>query len=134
MHLEGIHHITMITGDAPLNVDFYTRVLGLRLVAKTVNQDDPTVYHLFYADEEGSPGGDITFFECPGAKRGRAGAGMVHRVVWRVASPDALEFWAERLAREGVSTERSGDSLIFADPEGLAHELVVSDADESLIA
>jgi glyoxalase family protein len=134
MRLEGIHHVTAITGDAPVNVDFYTRVLGLRLVAKTVNQDDPTVYHLFYADEEGSPGGDITFFEYPGAKRGRAGAGMVHRVVWRVASPEAIDFWAERLAREGVPAERSGDSLIFADPEGLAHELVVSGADESLIA
>ena len=65
MRFEGIHHITLITGDAPRNVDFYTRVLGLRLVKKTVNQDDPTVYHLFYADEEGSPGADITFFEYP---------------------------------------------------------------------
>ena len=63
MRLEGIHHITLITGDAPRNVDFYTRVLGLRLVKKTVNQDDPTVYHLFYADEKGSAGADITFFE-----------------------------------------------------------------------
>mgnify|MGYP003508287344 CR=1 FL=1 len=70
MKLEGIHHVTAITADAPGNVDFYTRVLGLRLVKKTVNQDDPTVYHLFYADEEGSPGSDITFFEYPGAARG----------------------------------------------------------------
>ncbi len=85
MHLEGIHHITMITGDAPGNVDFYTRVLGLRLVAKTVNQDDPTVYHLFYADEHGSPGTEMTFFEYPGARRGRAGGGMVHTLVSRVA-------------------------------------------------
>jgi glyoxalase family protein len=134
MRLEGIHHVTAITGDAPRNVDFYTRVLGLRLVAKTVNQDDPTVYHLFYADEDGSPGGDITFFEYPGARPGRAGAGMAHRVVWRVGSPEALDFWAERLAREGVPAGRSGGSLVFGDPEGLAHELVVSDADESLIA
>ena len=73
MRLEGVHHVTCITGDAPGNVDFYVRVLGLRLVKKTVNQDDPTVYHLFYADEEGSPGSDITFFEYPGARRGRAG-------------------------------------------------------------
>ena len=84
MKLEGVHHVTAITGDAPGNVDFYTRVLGLRLVKKTVNQDDPTVYHLFYADEDGSPGSDITFFEYPGAASGRAGAGMVHRIVWRV--------------------------------------------------
>ena len=82
MRLEGIHHVTCITGDAPGNVDFYTRVLGLRLVKKTVNQDDPTVYHLFYADERGSAGSDITFFEYPGARRGRAGAGMVHTVAF----------------------------------------------------
>ncbi|HXV96606.1 MAG TPA: VOC family protein, partial [Gaiellaceae bacterium] len=74
MNLEGIHHVTAITADAPGNVDFYTRVLGLRLVKKTVNQDDPTVYHLFYADEKGSPGADITFFEYPDLPRGRAGA------------------------------------------------------------
>ena len=67
MKLDGIHHVTCITGDAPGNVDFYTGVLGLRLVKKSVNQDDPTVYHLFYADEKGTPGADITFFEYPGA-------------------------------------------------------------------
>ena len=81
MKLEGIHHITAITGDAPRNVDFYVRVLGLRLVKKSVNQDDPTVYHLFYADENGSAGSDLTFFEYPNARPGRAGAGMVHRIV-----------------------------------------------------
>src|SRR5215510_628342 len=97
MKLEGIHHVTAITGDAPRNVDFYVRVLGLRLVKKTVNQDDPSVYHLFYADEQGSAGADLTFFEYPGAQRGRAGAGMVHRVVFRVGGEDALDFWAERL-------------------------------------
>ena len=73
MKLEGIHHITAITGDAPRNLDFYARVLGLRLVKKTVNQDDPTVYHLFYADEQGSPGADLTFFEYPGAAPGPGG-------------------------------------------------------------
>src|SRR5437773_6254812 len=103
VRLEGIHHITAITGDAPRNVDFYSGVLGLRLVKKTVNQDDPTVYHLFYADELGSAGSDITFFEYPGARRGRAGAGMVHRVVWRVASADALDFWEARLRSQGVA-------------------------------
>src|SRR5215217_2436222 len=73
MKIEGIHHVTCITGDAPNNVDFYVRVLGLRMVKKTVNQDDPTVYHLFYADEQGSPGADITFFEYPGVRRGTSG-------------------------------------------------------------
>src|SRR5256714_7526664 len=106
MKLEGIHHVTAITGDAPGNVDFYVRVLGLRLVKKSVNQDDPTVYHLFYADEKGSAGSDLTFFEYPNATRGRAGAGMVHTVVFRVASQEALDFWAERLDTEGVEAER----------------------------
>ena len=108
MRLEGIHHITAITGDAPRNVDFYTRVLGLRMVKKTVNQDDPSVYHLFYADELGSAGADLTFFEYPGAAPGRAGRGMVHRIVWRVASEDALSFWAERLAGEGIVRRPAG--------------------------
>src|SRR5207249_202027 len=100
MKLEGIHHITCITGEAPLNVEFYVRVLGLRMVKKTVNQDDPSVYHLFYADEKGSPGADITFFEYPGAPRGRAGDGMIHTTVFRVASDEALDFWGERLRSE----------------------------------
>ena len=102
MRLEGIHHITAITGDAPGNVDFYARVLGLRLVKKTVNQDDPTVYHLFYADDKGSAGADLTFFEYPGARPGRAGAGHgAHRSSGASASPEALDFWAERLSRRG---------------------------------
>jgi glyoxalase family protein len=134
MRLEGIHHISAITGDAPGNVDFYTRVMGLRLVAKTVNQDDPDVYHLFYADEKGSPGAELTFFEYPGTPRGRAGSGMVHRIVSRVGSTEALDFWERRLAEEGVATERPGDALRFADREGLGHELVVSDANPALVA
>ena len=139
MRLEGIHHITAITGDAPANVDFYTRVLGLRLVKKSVNQDDPTVYHLFYADETGSAGSDLTFFEYPGAARGRPGRGMVHRIAWRVASEDALSFWAERLADEGVQVGRpevGGNRILrFQDPEGLEQDLVVDESgDDPLIA
>jgi glyoxalase family protein len=130
MHLDGIHHVTCITGDAPQNVDFYTRILGLRLVKKSVNQDDPTVYHLFYADEEGSAGSDITFFEYPNARQGEAGNGMIHTVVWRVGAPDALEFWAERLGAEGHQVEPDGETLRFANPEGLQHELVVSHVEE----
>src|SRR5438094_9171025 len=130
MRLNGVHHVTCITGDAPANVNFYAGTLGLRLVKKTVNQDDPTVYHLFYADEEGNPGSDITFFEYPGAAPGRAGAGMVHTVVWRVGSAAALDFWAERL---GV--EREGETVAFTDPEGLDHRLVIAQVpDEPLIA
>ncbi len=135
MKLDGIHHITAITADAPRNVDFYTRVLGLRLVKRTVNQDDPTVYHLFYADERGSPGADLTFFEYPGIGRGRAGAGMVHRIVWRVASRDALTFWEERLHREGSTVVRDTGYVRAEDPEGLEFELrTVEIGDEPLIA
>jgi glyoxalase family protein len=135
MKIEGIHHVTCITGDAPGNVDFYVRVLGLRLVKKTVNQDDPTVYHLFYADEKGSAGADITFFEYPGAPRGRAGEGMVHTTVFRVGSEESLAFWTERLGAEGVAAQRAGRSLRFEDPEGLVLELAVTDApDEPLTA
>ena len=136
MKLEGVHHVTAITGDAPRNVDFYARVLGLRLVKKSVNQDDPTVYHLFYGDDEGAPGNDITFFEYPGARQGKAGAGMVHTVGWRVASPDAVDFWEGRLADEGVAGERYEDgALAFHDPEGLRHALIPGESeDEPLIA
>jgi glyoxalase family protein len=130
MKLEGIHHISAITGDAAANVEFYTGVLGLRMVKRTVNQDEPNMYHLFYGDEHGSPGMDLTFFEYPGAARGVAGAGMVHRIVWRVGSRAALEFWRERLAGYGVGAELTEDSLLFLDPEGLEHELVVSAAED----
>src|SRR2546421_152315 len=135
MKLEGIHHITAITAEAQGNVDFYAGVLGLRLVKKSVNQDDTSVYHLFYADERGDPGSDITFFEYPGIPRGRAGAGMVHRIVWRVRSPEALDFWSERLMRHRYESTRADGALRFADFEGLEHELeVVSTEDEPLIA
>ncbi len=135
MKLEGIHHITAITSDAQSNVDFYAGVLGLRLVKKTVNQDQPTVYHLFFADEKGSAGSDLTFFEFPGVPPGRAGAGDVHRIVWRVASEASLDFWVGRLAANGVETQRGEGSLVFSDPEGLDHELLVAEvADQPLIA
>ncbi len=127
--LRGIHHVTAITADAPGNVRFYAGLLGLRLVKKSVNQDDPTVYHLFYADEEGSAGSDLTFFEYPGLVRGRAGDGMVHRLAWRVAGEAALDFWERRLGNAGVATERDA-GLRFTDPEGLAHELTVYTGDE----
>jgi len=135
MRLDGIHHVTAITADAQRNVDFYTRALGLRLLKRSVNQDDPTVYHLFYGDEQATPGADLTFFEHPGAARGRAGAGMVHRIVWRVAGPKALDFWADRLAHEGIESRRDGAHVRFADPEGLEHEFAVVDVpDQPLIA
>src|SRR3979411_1591883 len=90
--LDGIHHISSITADATKNLLFYEGVMGLGLVKKTVNQDNPSVYHLFYADEDGSPGADMTFFEYPGLVRGRAGAGMIHRIAIRVGSHPARRF------------------------------------------
>jgi len=130
MKLEGIHHITCITGDAPQNVRFYAGTLGLRLVKKSVNQDDPTVYHLFYASDEGAAGSDITFFEYPGAARGRHGAGMIYRIRWRVASEETLEFWERRLGSQGISTTRADGVLRFEDPEGLELEFAVVETDD----
>ncbi len=133
--LDGIHHISSITADAPGNVAFYAGVMGLRLVKKTVNQDDPTVYHLFYADENASAGADMTFFEYPGVARGRPGAGMIHRITFRVGSEQALDFWSQRLERNGIDVERAGGRLRFEDPEGLGLDLLVEDVtDAPLIA
>src|SRR4051794_34065563 len=128
MKLEGLHHITTITGDAQANVDFYAGVLGLRLVKKTVNFDQPDAYHLYFGDETGAPGSILTWFEFPGAARGRAGAGQVHLLQLGVASEAALDFWAERLAAAGYETLRGEASLRFEDYDGLALELVVTDA------
>jgi glyoxalase family protein len=126
MALEGLHHVTAITGDAQRNVDYYASTLGLRLVKKTVNFDAPDVYHLYFGDEIGTPGSILTFFEFPGARPGRAGNGMVHRIVWRVGSLEALDFWRARLGIDGH---------VFADPEGLEHELFVAEVpDRPLVA
>ncbi len=133
--LNGIHHISAITADATRNVLFYTGVMGLRLVKKTVNQDNPAVYHLFYADEDGSPGADLTFFEYPGLVQGRAGAGMIHRIAFRVGDEKALEFWARRLASAGRESVFEGDRLRFDDPEGLGFELIAeAPQDQALVA
>src|SRR5487761_999896 len=133
--LDGIHHISAITADATQNLLFYEGVMGLRLVKKTVNQDNPAVYHLFYADEEGSPGADLTFFEYPGLVRGRAGAGMIHRIAMRVGSHEALEFWGKRLAAAGVESTIEDGRLGFDDPEGLGLELIAGPpVDRPLVA
>ena len=128
MQLTGIHHLTAITARAAANHDFYTRVLGMRLVKKTVNQDDVSAYHLFYADGLASPGSDLTFFDWPAARETR-GTRSVARTALRVAGPDALERWAARLAAAGVATsavaERDGRLVLdFEDPEGQRLALV----------
>jgi glyoxalase family protein len=131
MKLRGIHHITAITADAPANLSFYSGVLGLRFVKKTVNFDDPSAYHLYYGDERGTPGSILTFFEYRGAPRGVAGQGMIHRIVWRVDDEQSLGFWEDRLRRQGRPAERSTGSLRFADPEGLGLELVAAATQEA---
>ena len=127
MQIDGIHHISTMTGDGRAATEFVTGVLGLRLAAKTVNQDAPDMYHLFFTDEDASAGSDLTMFEARGLPRGRAGAGMVHRTVFRVASDEAIGFWAERLTRYGLPNRREHGSLTFEDPEGLGFELVVDE-------
>ena len=133
MKLEGIHHITAITGDAPRNVDFYAGVLGLRLVKKTVNQDDPTVYHLFYADEVGSPGADLTFFEYPGAIGAARGPAWCTGSVWRVGLDRRARLLVGAARTDGRDDPRAAGgrrrALRFEDPEGLEHELIVSTVD-----
>lgn len=122
MQLTGTHHLTAISANAKGNLDFYTGVLGLRLVKKTVNQDDVSAYHLFYADGVGSPGSDITFFHFP-AQAERRGTGAVTRTAFRVSGKDTLDWWVERLDghRIGHSGARQRDgrwSIHFEDPEG----------------
>ena len=128
MKLEGVHHITCITENGQKNVDFYVGVMGLRLVKKTVNQDQTDVYHLFFADEAGSAGADLTFFEFPGVPEGRDGDGMIHEIRIRVGSTDALDFWATRLQDNGIQSENADGKLSFRDPEGLGLALTVDES------
>ena len=123
MKLEGLHHVTMITGDAPAIVDFYADVLGLRMVKKTVNFDAPEAYHLYFGDEQGSPGSILTWFEFPGARRAAPGAGEIHTLQLGVPSAEALGFWADRVP----GAERDGDVLTLHDPDGLRLQLVLDD-------
>jgi glyoxalase family protein len=127
---QGIHHITAIAGDPARNLTFYRDVLGLRLVKKTVNFDDPFTYHFYFGDNVGSPGTILTFFPWGGARPGRLGAGLVESVAFAVP-PDALPFWRERLTRAGVSVEEraptfGASGIRFVDPDGLQLELVES--------
>lgn len=128
MQLEGLHHLTMITGHAQRIVDFYADTLGLRMVKKTVNFDAPEAYHLYFGDETGAPGSILTWFEFPDAAPGRAGSGMIHVIQLGVATVDALDFWTDRLTMAGVEIDAAdATSLRFRDPDGLALQLVVAD-------
>ena len=109
MQLSGVHHLTAVSADAPGNVKFYTQLLGLRMVKKTVNQDDTSAYHLFYADGLASPGSDITFFDFPAAPEKR-GNNTITRTGFRVAGQAALQWWHERLKKAAV---KINDTLFF---------------------
>ncbi len=128
MQLKGIHHLTAVTADAPGNHKFYTETLGLRLVKKTVNQDDTSAYHLFYADGVGSPGTDITFFDWP-VGRERRGTHSICRTGFHVNGEDALKFWQHRFTMLGVKHEKPAErdgrlTVDFEDPEGQRLSLV----------
>jgi glyoxalase family protein len=133
--ITGLHHVTAVTGDAAANVAFYTQVLGLRLVKKTVNQDDVSAYHLFYGDELGRPGTEVTFFDWPMADRNRPGAGTISEIALRVRGDRETLAWWERwfnekqVEHEEIQSHANGGnaSLAFRDPEGQRLRLVATE-------
>lgn len=136
--LQGLHHVSAVTGRVAYNVRFYTEVLGLRLVTKTVNQDDPSSYHLFYGDESGTPGTDLTFFDVPHARDSRPGTGLITGTSLRVRGEEALVWWADRLDAHNVRRtpihERAGRrALTLFDDEGQVLHLVDDSADEDRV-
>lgn len=137
MEFKGIHHVSALTASASNNFDFYTEIMGMRLVKKTVNQDDVSVYHLFYGDEKGNPGTELTFFEIPMAGRTREGNSSISATSLRVPSDQALTYWAERLDQHGVEREdvkeRAGRlTLAFRDFEGQRIILVSDENNEGV--
>lgn len=125
----GLHHITAIAGDAQRNYDFYTKVLGLRMVKKTVNFDDPQTYHFYFGDKTGTPGSILTFFPWPRVKQGKTGAGMATEIGYSVPA-SSLDFWRNRFrdhkVRHGEVSEKFGEKYLpFQDPDGLNLELIV---------
>lgn len=129
MQLHGLHHVTAVTGDVGVNVDFYTHLLGLRLVKKTVNQDDTSAYHMFYADKLGTPGTDMTFFDWPHVPPNVRGTDSIVNTMFRVNGPEALAYWKDRfdargVKHKGLETFAGRDILRFEDPEGQRLTLV----------
>ncbi len=136
--VHGIHHVTAIAGDPQENLNFYVGVLGLRLVKRSVNQDAPDTYHLFYADAAGTPGTDLTFFPWPAMAPGRAGVGLVMEVAFAIPS-GSLAYWQERLARLGVSASKTetrfGETALpFEDPHGLRLALIETAGERPFVA
>ncbi|ASK61404.1 ring-cleaving dioxygenase [Virgibacillus phasianinus] len=133
MELKGIHHVSALTANAKQNYDFYTTILGMRLVKKTINQDDPSVYHLFYADEAGNPGTDLTFFEIPHAGTTYQGTGSISGTSLRVPDDKALEFWESRFSEfdvdhDGIKEQYGRKIISFRDPERQRLMLVSDEA------
>lgn len=136
--IVGMHHVTAVASDAQANLDFYVGVLGMRLVKRTVNFDDPSTYHFYFANSDGSPGSVLTFFPWSRVKRGRRGSGEVQATAFAVG-PGSLAWWAGRLSRLGVAVfedaERLGDRVLaFEDPDGMRIELVSSPDNSDLPA
>ncbi|WP_373231153.1 ring-cleaving dioxygenase [Cohnella sp.] len=139
MIVKGIHHLSAMTGNAPGNFKFYTQVLGMRLIKKTVNQDDTTAYHLFYGDERGNPGTELTFFDFPGIGEGKDGVSSISGTSLRVATDDALRYWINRFTELSVKhspiTEFAGRNVIFfEDPEGQKLALVSDETNKGVAA
>src|SRR5579871_2525965 len=129
LSVHGIHHVTAITADVGQNLSFYTQTLGMRLVKKSINQDDVSAYHLFYADKVASPGTDLTFFDWPLASANRPGTGTVALTILRVSGRESLNWWQARLEASGCQPERDEDIsgrelLSFSDPEGQCLALI----------
>jgi len=136
--LRGIHHVTAITSSAEKNYEFFTYVLGMRLVKKTVNQDDIRTYHLFFADDEGSPGTDMTFFDFPGIPKGVHGTNEISNTSFRVPSNAALDYWVKRFERlevkhHGIKEQFGKKVLPFVDFDDQQYQLI-SDEDDSGVA
>lgn len=134
MEFSGLHHVTAVTANAPGNLDFYTRVLGMRLVKKTVNQDDVSAYHLFYGDEKGNAGTEVTFFDWSGMSPNVHGSGGINEIGLRVANRAALEWWVDRfdtlgVHHHGIEEIAGHQTLRFTDPEGQRLALVAGGSD-----
>ncbi|TWD91618.1 glyoxalase family protein [Neobacillus bataviensis] len=139
MQLLGLHHVSILTGKAEKNYEFYTKILGMRLVKKTVNQDNTESYHLFYADAEGTPGTEVTFFDIPGLGHSYRGTSDISTVSLRVRTTDALLFWKERFTQLGIHHDsiekRAGrDTLAFQDFEGTRLILVADNVEPGVRA
>ena len=137
--LKGIHHVTAITSSSEKNYEFFTYVLGMRLVKKTVNQDDIRTYHLFFADDAGSPGTDMTFFDFPGIPKGRHGTNEISKTSFRVPSDDALDYWVKRFDRldvkhRGIQEQFGKKVLSFVDFDDQQYQLISDEKNEGVAA